>query len=222
MEFDTIYKFVAASFAIAYFVGLVIGITATSFGFREINETEFSKDFYLTGQINLKQNFDNTLFSSLKLMIFPFSYIIPAINFGLSHGTHLLSPFLGQIKLAVLLIPNFFHFLAFILFSTIGLKLIASLVLFIVNKILKKKKIKKIKLLQKRDILFFYFGVLAIVIGSLIQIFLSKVFFIFLINYQIITYILIIIIYGGIIFLSFMILYKTILSLVKLFKSDTL
>jgi hypothetical protein len=110
-----------------------------------------------------------------------------------------------------------FYFIAFILVSSIGLKLIASVIFFIVNKwLLKKEKIKtKLVILKKQDIFFIYIALIAIVIGTAIQIYLSKVFFIFLINFQLIIYILIILIYVTIVSLSLYVLYSIIKSVLK-------
>lgn len=217
MEIDTIYKFVATTFAIAYFIGLITGIVAVAIGTTNIEEADLTKSFYLTGPINFKLLFNETIDTSLKLTALPFSYLIVAINNGFNHAIHILSPFLGQIKLAVLLIPEMFYFIAFILVSSIGLKLIASVIFFIVNKwLLKKKKIKtKLVILKKQDIFFIYIALIAIVIGTAIQIYLSKVFFIFLINFQLITYILIILIYVTIVSLSLYVLYSIIKSVLK-------
>jgi len=218
MEFDTIYKFVAATFAIAYFIGLFTGFVAVSAGITDFKDADISKSFYMTSPINFKLLFNNTLETATKITIMPFSYLIVGINYGYNHSIYLLSPFLGQIKLAVSLIPEIFYFLAFILFSAIGLKIIATIILFIVNNWLKNKK--KYKILNKKDIFFVYLALIAIVVGTAIQIYLSRAFFIFLINFQLITYIVIVLIYATIISLSLYILYKTIQSLIKIFKKS--
>ncbi len=225
MEFDTIYKFVAATFALAYFIGLITGIISVGLGSTNFQEADIAKSFYLTGPISFKLLFNETIDTCLKISILPFSYLIVGINYGFTHAIHILSPFLGQIKLAVLLIPEMFYFLSYILFSAIGLKLIATIVLFIVNNwILKEKKIKlEQTILRKEDVFLIYLGLISIFLGTIIQIYLSKVFFIFLINFQLITYILIVLIYVTIISLSFYILYNTIQSLIKIFnKSEKL
>lgn len=225
MKFDTIYKFVAATFALAYFIGLITGLFAVGLGSTSFHESDITKSFYLTGSISFKLLFTETLNTTITLFALPFTYLIVGINYGFTHAIHILSPFLGQIKLAVLLIPEMFYFVAFILFSAIGLKVIATIVLFIVNKWINKNKKIKIEqtILKKEDAFFIYLGLIAIFLGTAIQIYLSKVFFIFLINFQLITYILIVLIYVTIISFSFYVLYKTILSLVQIInKSEKL
>ncbi|MFA5746003.1 MAG: hypothetical protein WCX82_01170 [archaeon] len=218
MEFDTIYKFIAASFAIAYFIGLIIGIVIIGFNLNNYQEANITNSFYLTNSINFRNLFTETLDTSFKLAILPFSFLIIGIQNGFTHAIYILSPLLGQIKLAVLLIPEIFYFLAYILFSAVGLKLIMEIILFIVNKFLIKenKQLLKIKLLNKQDVLFLYLALISITIGTAIQIYLSKIFFIFLINFQLITYILIVLIYVTIISFSLYLLYQTIISFVTL------
>lgn len=216
MEFDNIYKFVAASFAIAYFIGLIIGIFIVSSNLSEYQETDITKSFYFSGQISFSEVFSEKLEGALKTAFLPFSFLIISIKDGFSHASYILSPVLGQIKLATLLIPDVFYFIAYILFSTIGLKLIATIIIFFVNVFLKKenRQLIKIKIFKKYDLLLFYFGLLAIILGAIIQVYLSRIFFIFLINLQLITYILIIIIYLLIIIVSLSILYNIIKSFI--------
>lgn len=218
MEFDTIYKFVAATFALAYFIGLITGIFAVGLGATNFQEADITRSFYLTGSISFKLLFNETFDTALKIFVLPFSYLIIGINFGFTHAIYILSPFLGQIKLAVSLIPEIFYFIAFILISAIGLKLIATIILFILNKwVIKDKSKIKEKIIKKNDVFLFYLSILAITIGTAIQIYLSKAFFIFLINFQLITYILIVLIYVTIVSFSLYILYTTIQSLMKIF-----
>ncbi|HOZ36079.1 MAG TPA: hypothetical protein PLK55_03805 [archaeon] len=216
MKFDTIYKFVAASLAIAYFIGLLVGLVVFNFNIRNYQETDITRSFYFSGQISFSEVFSETLESSFKIAILPFSFIIIGTKTGFTHATYILSPFLGQIKLATLLIPAIFYFITYIILSAIGIKLFATIIIFFVNKILKKEKkqIIKTKLLQKDDIFLLYVAIVSIIIGAIIQVYLSRIFFIFLINLQLITYILIIIIYLGIIIVSFTILYNIIKSVI--------
>lgn len=211
MELDISYKFIISCFAIAYFIGLVIGIIIVSFNIGNYQESDITRSFYLTGQTSFKELFTENINITLKQTILPFSFISIAIKNGFNHSTYILSPFLGQIKLATLLIPDVFYFIAYILMSAIGLKILITIIIYIVNKI-KNKKIIKIKLLKEQDALFIYLALLSITIGTFIQIYLSRIFFIFLINYQLITYILIIIVYTAIISFSLYILYKIIKS----------
>lgn len=216
MEFDKIYKFVAASFAVAYFVGLIIGIILISFNIGKIEESDITKSFYFSGQTSFRDVFTETMDLSIKTAILPFSFLIIAIKTGFEHSTYLLSPFLGQIKLATLLIPNVFYFISYILFSVIGLKLIATIIIFIVNRYLKKEHKPGIRLtiFQKGDVLFLYLALIGVIVGTIIQVYLSKMFFVFLINFRLITYILIILIYILIIAFSLYALYTTITSFI--------
>ncbi len=217
MKLDNIYKFVAATFAIAYFIGLVTGLVVNWSQDTVIKEEDISKSFYLTGQFSFKQLFTENLATSAKIAPLPFSYIIIATNYGFSHASYLISPFLGQIKLAVLLIPQIFYFIGFILFSAIGLKLIATIIFFVINKWLLKGKPRKTKIVffRKDDVLFFYLALLSIALGTTIQTYLSKVFFIFLINFQFITYVLIILMYLTLVAVSLFVIYTTIRYLIK-------
>lgn len=212
MKFDTIYKFVAASFAIAYFIGLIIGLVVFNFNIRNYQETDITRSFYFSGQISFSEVFSENLESSFKVALLPFSFLIVGTKTGFTHATYLLSPFLGQIKLATLLIPAIFFFISCIILSATGIKLIAAIIIFIVNKILKKesRQLIKTKLLKKEDIFLIYIAIISIIICTIIQVYLSRRFFIFLINLQLITYIVIVIIYIGIIIVSFTILYNII------------
>lgn len=217
MKFDVIYKFVAASLAIAYFIGLLTGLVIVSFDIKDYQETDITRSFYFSGQFSFMEVFTESLETSIKIGILPFSFLIIGTKTGFTHATYLLSPFLGQIKLATLLIPTIFYFLAYALLTAIGIKLIITIIVFVVNKILKKENrpIIKFKFFKKYDILLLYVSLLAIIIGAIIQVYLSKIFFIFLINFQLITYILIIIIYLAIIVVSFAILYNIIKSFIN-------
>ncbi len=217
MKFDTIYKFIAASFAIAYFGGLIVGMMVVSFDIGNYQETDITKSFYLTGQVSFRDVFTENLNRALKMAILPFTFLIIAIKFGFNHATYILSPFLGQIKLAVLFIPQIFYFITYVLFSVIGLKIIATTVLFIANRYLIKgnKQFVNIKIFGTHDVLLLYLALLSLTIGTFTQIYLSRVFFIFLINYQLITYVLILLIYVAIIAFSLYIIYQTIKSILK-------
>jgi len=216
MKFDTIYKFVAASFAIAYFIGLLVGLVVFNFNIRNYQETDITRSFYFSGQISFSEAFTETLETSVETGVLPFSFLIIGTKTGVIHATYILSPFLGQIKLATLLIPSIFYFITYIILSAIGLKLIAAIIILIVNKILtkEKKQIIKVKIFKKEDIFLLYLALVSIIIGTIIQVYLSRIFFIFLINLQLITYVMIVIIYLGIIIVSFTILYNVIKSVI--------
>lgn len=216
MKFDTIYKFVAASFAIAYFIGLIVGLVVFNFNIRNYQESDITRSFYFSGQISFSEAFTETLETSVETGVLPFSFLIIGTKNGFTHATYILSPFLGQIKLATLLIPAIFYFITYIILSAIGIKLIATIIIFFVNKILKKEKkqIIKIKIFKKEDIFLLYLALVSIIIGTIIQVYLSRIFFIFLINLQLITYVMIVIIYLGIIIVSFTILYNVIKSFI--------
>lgn len=217
MEIDAIYKFIITTFALAYFVGLIIGLLIIGLGNTNQQETDITKSFYLTSSISFKNLFNETLETNTKILLFPFSYLIIGVKYGFSHAIYLLSPFLGQIKLVVLLVPEIFYFIAFIFSATIGLKIIAGIIIFSLNTwILKKKKKIKVTVFNRKDSLMFYLAILGIALGTAIQIYLSKTFFIFLINFQLITYILIVLIYIIIISTSLLTLYNIIKNLKKI------
>lgn len=217
MKFDTIYKFVAASFAIAYFIGLIVGLVVFNFNIKNYQETDITRSFYFSGQISFSEVFSENLENSFKVALLPFSFLIVGTKTGFTHATYLLSPFLGQIKLATLLIPAIFFFISCIILSATGIKLIAAIIIFIVNKILKKenRQLIKTKLLQKEDIFLIYIAIISIIICAIIQVYLSRRFFIFLINLQLITYVVIVIIYIGIVIVSFTILYNIIKTVLE-------
>jgi hypothetical protein len=219
MKIDNYYKFVASTFGFAYFTGITVGVVYSLLGITISEKTNYINLFFLQSTIQFKNVFINHLQSALQQLIVPFLYLIESVKFGFLHAGMLTSPFLGQIKLFVQLFPHLFYFISFIVFSTIGLKIVLFIIESLTNTFYKKKKktIIKLKIFNKNDILLIYFGLISLCFGVLTQLFLSKIFFIFLINFQMVTYVFIIITYLILIILSLMLTYKTINSLIESF-----
>jgi hypothetical protein len=215
MNVDTYYKFIAATFGIAYFVGIVIGVLLSVSGSFVAPEINTTSTYFLKSTTNFKEVFFETTNLALTQAAIPFTYLIVGVNYGLDHAFLLTSPFLGQIKLFVELIPLVFYFLAFIVFSTLGLKLIIYIIIKLANLFFEKNK-KNIFLnvnpFKKEDSFFLYLTLILIISGVFIQIFLSKIFFVFLINFQLVSYVFIIIAYILLIVTSLYLVYSTIKS----------
>jgi hypothetical protein len=222
MKIDNFYKFIGATFGLSYFIGLIVRLIFFLTGKVYYLESNFVKLFYLSNSINFSELFVSTFNQSVSMALVPFSYIINAVVYGFNHSYLLTSPFLGQIKLLVQLVPQIFFFISFIIFSTIGLKLIIFIIEKIVNFIfsIKNKKIMiKANIFSKKDILLFYIAIISIAFGALLQIYFAKIFFIFLINFQLVTYIFIILLYLFLIIVSLLATYKAIISLFKAIKN---
>lgn len=222
MKVDTYYKFIAATFGIAYFVGIVIGVLLTLSGSFVAPEINTTNTYFLQSTTNFRSTFVDTVELALTQAAIPFTYLIVGVNYGLDHAFLLTSPFLGQIKLFVELIPQIFYFLAFIIVSTLGLKLLLYIIIKLANFFFDKSK-KKIYLnvnpFKKEDTFFLYLTLFLIICGVFIQIFLSKIFFIFLINFQLVSYVFIIIAYILLIVTSLYLVYSTIKSALNEFKN---
>jgi len=215
MNVDTYYKFIASTFGIAYFVGIVIGVLLSVSGSFVAPEINTTSTYFLQSTTNFKDIFFETTNLALTQAAIPFTYLIVGVNYGLEHAFLLTSPFLGQIKLFVELIPLVFYFLSFIIFSTLGLKLLIYIIIKLANLFFEKTK-KNIFLnvnpFKKEDSFFLYLTLILIISGVFIQIFLSKIFFIFLINFQLVSYVFIIIVYILLIVTSLYLVYTTIKS----------
>lgn len=215
MNVDTYYKFIAATFGIAYFVGIVIGVLLSVSGSFVAPEINTTSTYFLQSTTNFKDVFFESTNLALTQAAIPFTYLIVGVNYGLDHAFLLTSPFLGQIKLFVELIPLVFYFLSFIIFSTLGLKLLIYIIIKLANLFFEKTK-KNIFLnvnpFKKEDSFFLYLTLILIISGVFIQIFLSKIFFIFLINFQLVSYVFIIIVYILLIVTSLYLVYTTIKS----------
>ncbi|MFA6369903.1 MAG: hypothetical protein WCX09_02920 [Patescibacteria group bacterium] len=215
MNVDTYYKFIASTFGIAYFVGIVIGVLLSVSGSFVAPEINTTSTYFLQSTTNFKDIFFETTNLALTQAAIPFTYLIVGVNYGLDHAFLLTSPFLGQIKLFVELIPLVFYFLSFIIFSTLGLKLLIYIIIKLANLFFEKTK-KNIFLnvnpFKKEDSFFLYLTLILIISGVFIQIFLSKIFFIFLINFQLVSYVFIIIVYILLIVTSLYLVYTTIKS----------
>lgn len=215
MNVDTYYKFIASTFGIAYFVGIVIGVLLSVSGSFVAPEINTTSTYFLQSTTNFKDIFFETTNLALTQAAIPFTYLIVGVNYGLDHAFLLTSPFLGQIKLFVELIPLVFYFLSFIIFSTLGLKLLIYIIIKLANLFFEKTK-KNIFLnvnpFKKEDSFFLYLTLILIISGVFIQIFLSKIFFIFLINFQLVSYVFIIIVYILLIVTSLYLVYSTIKS----------
>ncbi|MDD3177899.1 MAG: hypothetical protein PHR26_00085 [Candidatus ainarchaeum sp.] len=194
IKIDKYYKFIGATFGIAYFIGMIFALFYIYKGIEITNTINFINNLALSGKTYFSNIFKTQINNTIQLMIIPFSYLIYSVKIGFSHISLLTSSFLGQIKLLVELIPQIFYFIAYIIYSTIGLKIILFIIKIITNKFLKNKKIKYIYL-YKTDIKIAYIGFIAIIIGTIIQTHLSKILFIFLINLKSMVYIFIIIVY---------------------------
>jgi hypothetical protein len=217
MKIDNFYKFIASTFGLAYFIGLITGVFYSING--TINQNLINtKLFLLPNSINFRNIFVDNINIGIEKIIIPFSYLIDSVKYGVTHSYLLTSSFLGQIKLLVQLIPDIFYFLFFIIFATIGIKILLFIIQKLVNILLentKKKMFLKIDLFNKTDVLLIYISLLSLFIASIIEVYLSKIFFIFLINFQLISYIFIIVLYLLLIILCLYIIYKTILSLLE-------
>ncbi|MEI8364045.1 MAG: hypothetical protein WCF78_01135 [archaeon] len=205
VKIDNYYKFVGASFGLAYFVGLTIALIYILLGASYPVPESFTSSLHLTSQIYFKTTYLDMSNTSFNLAVIPFSYLIEAVNYGFSHTILLTSSFLGQIKLLVQLLPLLFFFLSFIIFSTIGLKAFLYIIKSIVNYFLQKKdRFNKLdfKIFTKRDIIFFFIGIISLMVGTIFQLKLIKIMFIFLINFKSITFALILILYLILILIS--------------------
>ena len=205
IKIDNYYKFVGASFGLAYFIGLTIALIYILLGASYPVPESFTSSLHLTSQIYFKTTYLETANISFNLAVIPFSYLIEAVNYGFSHMILLTSSFLGQIKLLVQLLPTLFFFLSYIIFATIGLKLVIFIIKSIVNYFLQQKdRFRKleIKVFTKKDILYFFIGILSLMVGTLFQLKLIKIMFIFLINFKSITIVLILILYIILILIS--------------------
>jgi len=220
MKIDNYYKFVGSTFGFAYFIGIVVGVIYSVLGIIVIEQVDFSQLFFLSSTIQFRSVFLNFFYNAIQFMLVPFLYLIESVKYGFLHASMLVSPFLGQIKLLVQLFPQIFYFITFIIFSTIGLKLMLFIIKSLANlffNIQHKKTKLKIDFFNKQDILLLYVALVSLAIGVFIQLFLSRIFFIFLINFQLITYIFIILIYVILVSLSLYLAYKTTLSLLDSF-----
>jgi len=215
VNIDNYYKFVFSTFGLAYFTGLIVALIFVYTGSIFPQPASFINSLHLTSNIYFKNIFVDIIKNAFQLTIIPFSYLVTAVTYGFSHTILLTSSFLGQIKLLVQFIPQIFYFISFIIFSTIGLKLILFIIKKIVNYVLLKQEkntIIKIKVFNEDDILLFFIGLLSITIGTIIQVNLTKILFIFLINFRAVTLILIILFY-------IIILITFIVTLTKLVRS---
>lgn len=223
VKIDNYYRVVASTFGIAYIISVIIALIYASRGELIVeNGTNFIQNLSLTNAIYFKQTLYEIFNNSIDLFILPFAYLVAAVQYAYIHVDLLTSSFLGQVKLLVQLIPQFLFFISYIIFSTIGLKIILYIVKeFINNLIIKESKFKiKTKFFTKNDIKLLYIAFIAIVLGTTIQTHLIKVLFIFFINLKSIAYILIGLIYLLIISLSGYITYKIIHDYLKNFKKD--
>ncbi|MFH0906141.1 MAG: hypothetical protein V1824_02285 [archaeon] len=219
MKIDNYYKFIASSFGFAYFVGLLTGIFIYFVNHTYIPESQIINSFYLTSTFNFKELLTSNFSTALKLALVPFSYLILSVKYGFTHSFLLISPFLGQIKLLVSLIPQILYFITIIIFSSLGLKLIIFIIKEITNNLMfKNKNPIRIQTFNSSDTGLLYISIISLILGIFIQIYLSRVFFIYLINFQLITYLFIIIVYIVLVVVSLYITYKTILSLLKALK----
>ncbi|MDD4221509.1 MAG: hypothetical protein PHQ07_03975, partial [Candidatus ainarchaeum sp.] len=209
LKLDNYYKIVSSTFGLAYFIGLVVALLYILRGSVFIEPTSFINTITLANTLHFKNIYYTTMQNAMQLAIIPFSYLIYAVKFGFSHTILLTSSFLGQIKLLVTLIPLIFFFITYIIFSTIGLKLILYIIKLVSNLFLKTKKIK-IKFFNKEDIKFLYIAIISLIIGTVIQTYLIRILFIFLINLKSIAYALIILIYIIFISLAGYVIYKTV------------
>lgn len=221
MKLDNYYKFVASTFGFAYFIGIFVGFFYSLVGVKLVEQTDYAKLFFLSSSIQFKEVFLTNFYEGVQQMFIPFLYLIESVKQGFLHSAMLTSPFLGQIKLLIQLFPQIFYFIFFIIFSAVGLKIIIYIIKTLVNTFLNKKNkiILKIDIFNNNDVLLMYIGIISLIIGVIIQLFLSRIFFIFLINFQLITYIFIILIYFILISLSLYLTYKTILSLLEAFNN---
>jgi len=211
IKIDNYYKFVGASFGLAYFIGLTIALIYILLGASYPVPESFTNSLHLTSQIYFKTTYLDMSNTSFNLAIIPFSYLIEAVNYGYTHMVLLTSSFLGQIKLFVQLLPQLFFFLGFIIFSTIGLKVMLYIIKSIVNYLLQKRERYsrlELKIFTKKDIIFFFVGILSLLIGTIFQLKLIKIMFIFLINFKAITFALILLLYIILILLSGYTLYN--------------
>ncbi len=211
IKIDNYYKFVASTFGIAYFIGLTIALVYILFGATYPIPPSFINSLHLTSQVYFKNTFLEMTSTSFNLAIIPFTYLIASITYGFSHMILLTSSFLGQIKLLVQLIPQLFYFLSFIIFSTIGIKIFLYIIKSIVNYFLKSRNIFKrleFYIFSKEDIQLFFLGIIFLLAGTLFQLKLLKILFIFLINFKAITFVLILLLYIVLIILSGYVTYK--------------
>jgi len=211
VKIDNYYKFVGASFGLAYFIGLTIALIYILLGASYPVPESFTGSLHLTSQIYFKTTYLEMSNTSFSLAIIPFSYLIEAVNYGFTHMVLLTSSFLGQIKLFVQLLPQLLFFLSFIIFSTIGLKAVLYIIKNIVNYLLQKKdKYRKLELniFTTDDIIFCFIGILSLLVGTLFQLKLIKIMFIFLINFKAITIVLILLLYIILILISGYTLYN--------------
>jgi len=211
IKIDNYYKFVASTFGIAYFIGLTIALVYILLGATYPIPPSFISSLHLTSQVYFKNTFLEMASTGFNLAIIPFTYLITSITYGFSHMILLTSSFLGQIKLLVQLIPQLFYFLSFIIFSTIGLKVFLFAIKSIVNYFLKSKNIFKrleFYIFSKEDIRLFFIGIISLLAGTLFQLKLLKILFIFLINFKAITFVLILLLYIVLIIFSGYVTYK--------------
>lgn len=213
IKIDNYYKFVSSTFFIAYFIGLTVSLIYILLNYNIPSDITFIQQITHTSEVYFRNIFSTNFNISINLLLVPFSYLIKAVNLGYSHISLLTSSFLGQIKLLVHLIPQLFFFISYIIFATLGLKLILFIIKKITNNyIFKKEKLKKIKIdiLYKKDILMVLIALITLSIATIIQTHLSKILFIFLINLKAIALILILIIYLTLILFSGFIVYNLI------------
>jgi len=223
IKIDNYYRVIGATFGAAYFIGLIIALIYTLTGHIFVGELNFINNLSLTSTTFFKSVFYTTMQNALQMAVIPFSYLIVAVKYGFAHIVLLTSSFLGQIKLIVQLIPQIFFFITFIIFSTIGIKLILAIIKEFINDFLIKgnKDIRlKIRFLRKEDIIMFYIGLISLVIGTIIQTHLIRILFIFLINLRSFTYILIIVLYMFLIALLGFTTYKAIKELLLTFNKQ--
>lgn len=221
LKIDNYYKVVASTFAIAYIIGIIIAFIYVYKGNIIVTEsTNIIQNFSLTSNIYFKQTIYDIFYNSLSLFLIPFSYFSFAIQHSYIHINLLTSSFLGQIKLLVLLIPQFLFFISYIIFSTLGIKFALLIIkLFLNNFIIKDNNYKiKEKFFSKDDITIFYIGLLLIAIGGIIQTQIIKNLFLFFVNLKSIAYILIAILYLVIIIMSITITIKIIKEYLKKYK----
>jgi len=217
MKLDNYYRFVFSTFGFAYFVGLIVGLAFAFTGHMFLESTDYTKMFYMSNNLAFNDSFTEITNTSTEAMVIPFAYLAVAVKYGYTHAFLLTNSLLGQINLLTQLLPLLFYFISIIIFSAIGLKIIIYIVTYIVNKILEKynKVALNIKIFGESDIFLLYIGIVAVVAGALIQTYLTKMFFIFMINLGVTSYIFIIIFYILMIFVSFFVTYKTTNSLLN-------
>lgn len=217
-KIDNLYKIVASTFGIAYIVGIIIALIFARKGILFLEPTKnITQSIMLTSSINFKLTLTTAINEAVNLFVIPFAYLVSGVQYAHMHVALLTSSFIGQVKLLVEIIPQFLFFITFIIFSTLGLKVIFLIVKLFVNKfVIKETKYKiNIELFKKQDIKMLYIGLISAVIATTIHTHLLKILFMFFLNLKAISYVLLGIIYFMIIFLSIYVTYVIINNYLK-------